>query len=105
MNKKVIDFIKFLYNDKQLSMNSIEKAFDYLVIEKKLSKYESICDFENNLSHDIIDFKTEILDALLLLLAQLKDIEEVRNVYNRLITIQAMLATFKEWIEEAEHEG
>lgn len=103
MNKKVIEFIKFLYDDKQLSMNSIDKAFDFLVIEKHLTKYESICDFENNLSKDIIEFKTEFFDCLMILLSQLKDIEEVRNVYYKLNTIQAMLATFKERIEESEH--
>lgn len=105
MNKDVICFMKFLYNDKQLSMDSLEKAFNSLVNEKGLTKYELICDFEEDLQNNIIDFKTEILDCLLILLAQLKDIEEVRTVYRRLNTIQAILAKFKEQIAEAEFES
>ena len=105
MNKDVVHFIKLLYEEKQLSMDSIDKAFEYLVNEKNLSKYEEKCDFENDLLSNIIDFKTEILDYLMILLAQLKDIEEVRTVYRRLNTIQAILATFKERIEEAEAEA
>ena len=100
MNKEVIHFIKMLYEEKDLSMNSISRAFEIFVDEKKLTNYESICDFENDLSRNIIDFKTEILDCLLILLAQLKDIGEVRTVYRRLNTIQAILAKFKEQIEE-----
>lgn len=94
MNKEVIHFIKLLYEDKTLSMDSINKAFEYLEKEKNLSKYESICDFEEDLTSNIIDFKTEILDCLMILLAQLKDIGDVKKVYDRLKTIQAILAAF-----------
>lgn len=105
MNKKLIYFIKCLYYDDNLTDESIDHAFEKLKKDLHLTKYESICDFENNLIEELKNFKSEILDYLLILLAQLKDIEEVKEVYDKMNTIQSIIQKFLKQVAEAEYEA
>lgn len=91
MNKEVIGFIKYLYNEDNISIDSIYKTFEKLEKDLHLTKYELICDFENDLTNKLRDFKTEILDQMLILLSQLEDIQQIKEVYSKLSTIQSML--------------
>lgn len=100
MNKELIDFINYLYND-----YSIDKAFEKLENDLHLKKYESICDFEEELTSNLKDFKSEILDYLLILLAQLKDIQQIKEVYEKLNTIQSLIKTYLKNVAEAEYEA
>lgn len=85
MDSIIIDTIKHLYNEKQLTIDSLEKCKQWL--ENKYGITDQI-----ELAPALYNFKTEILDYLLINLSQLTDIEEIKAVYQRLEDIQELLA-------------
>lgn len=82
------DAIKYLYEN-DLRHGSLEKCKQYL--EKKYNT--EIEDFDSML----LDFKTEILDYLLIMLCNyFSKIEEVKKVIDKLEDIQALISIKEE---------
>ena len=97
MDKLIIDTIKHLFNESNLTKDSFAQCMEMLEKKYKITDEKTVYKFETELATALYDFKTEILDNLLILLAQLTDIEDVKKLYEKLENIQAMLAMeFKE---------
>lgn len=90
MNNIIVDIIKSLYNETSLSKDSFDQCIDKLEKTQGI-KNKDLYNFETQLITQIYDFKTEILDPLLISLSQLTDIEDIEKVYQKLEDIQAVL--------------
>ena len=92
MDKAIIDVIKYLYNEKNLSYQSLDQCKESLEKKYKITDEREIYNFEIDLASTMQDFKSEVLDNLLILLSQLTDIEDVKKLYEKLQDVQAILA-------------
>lgn len=90
MNEILLDFIKYLYNESNITRESFSKCVVKLE-ESQAIEDKEIYNFESQLVSELYDFKTEILDSLLINLSQFTDIEDIDKVYQKLETIQAIL--------------
>lgn len=87
MDEKIIAIIKTLYNN-----DNLEESFQWLESVIAIDK--------DDLSSSLYDFKSEILDYLLILLSKISDIQDINKVYSKLQDIQAILSKVFDTQEE-----